>query len=408
MGSMEIARFQILRVLGAGAQGVVVLVQDHEDAAQQPVVLKVLQRPAGADTDSLRQLQDEARILAWLSHPNIVKVHRLLEKDGLPIMVMEHVEGTSTMEQLVRAREGLPAAVAVEVASRAARALHGAWHARGPDGHPMRIVHRDVKPANLLVSLSGQVKVVDFGVALGPFEGGDPTTFIGTPGYIAPERRGQGPETPAVDVYALGVTLFELLTGKLLVAPRMDRSLERLCPRGVPRDGLEALRGLLAEMCHARPERRPELPQLVERLSALSEYLGPADMRAYAFAHVAPLLRERGQVPRERHPSWPDVAFLEEPGVVRDLRVETSGPTRRLALRTAPPPPALEPMLAQLERRPWWCFWKAAADPGSLVEALVALRGARDARVVRRAYELTNHPDPRVTEAAWELLAAAC
>jgi serine/threonine protein kinase len=187
MGSREIARFQILRILGAGAQGVVVLAYDHEDAAQQPVVLKVLQRPAG--TDSLRQLQDEARILAWLSHPNIVKVHRLLEKDGQPIVVMEHVEGASTMEQLVRARSGLPPAVAVEVAHRAARALHGAWHARGPDGHPMRIVHRDVRPANLLVSLSGQVKVVDFGVALGPFEGADPTTFLGTPGYIAPERR---------------------------------------------------------------------------------------------------------------------------------------------------------------------------------------------------------------------------
>lgn len=415
MGSSEIARFQIIGVLGTGAQGVVALAHDHEDASSEPIVLKVLKGRV-PDSASLTRLRDEARILAWLCHPNIVKVHRLLEKDGLPIVVMEHVEGASAMEQ-VRAHGPLPTGVALEIAHRAALALDAAYNAAGPDGHPMRIVHRDVKPANLLVTRDGEVKVVDFGIATGAFEDGSVDgEFMGTPGYIAPERRNGGADTPAVDVYALGATLFVLLTGKILVQPvtegRHDASLERavahLAPVDVDDAVGRALRSLICDMCRFEPDTRPTLPGLVQRLESVSGRLGPPDLHGWATAKVRPLLDGRPLTSAQAHPYWPDLAFLELGGDVRDVGIDTPGPPRELALRPVTAPMEIEPMLATLEPRPWWGFWHPSKDPIHLVEALVALRGTRDPRAVSRAYELTRHDDPRVTEAAWDLLAAAC
>lgn len=420
---LDVARFQIISVLGTGAQGVVALAKDHEDASTEPIVLKVL-KGRGPDSASVRRLREEARILAWLHHPNIVKVHRLLEKDGLPIVVMEHVEGASASEQ-IRAAGAFPAAVAVEIAHRAAIALDAAYNASGPDGRAMRIVHRDVKPANLLVSVTGEVKVVDFGIAVGATEDGIPESdadFVGTPGYIAPERRAapearDGPaDTPAVDVYALGATLFVMSTGKLLVQPvsvgRHDDSLLRAIAHVAPPDmdpeGIRALRSTLFDFCRFDPELRPPLPEVVARLAELSASLGPADLLAHAAARVVPIVEGRPGSRAQSHPYWPELAFLKLGGDIHDVGVETSGPPRQLALRAVNAPREIEPMLATLSPRPWWWFWGSGRDPASLVGALVALRGTRDPRAVSRAWELTDHADPRVTEAAWDLLAAAC
>jgi serine/threonine protein kinase len=417
MQSMEIGRFQVIRVLGTGAEGVVALAHDRADASPEPVVLKVLKQPAAAPA-SLARLRREARILAWLSHPNIVKVHRLLEKDGRPIVVMEHVEGTSAAEQLARCPDGLPVPVAVEIAHRAAQALDAAWNAPGPSGRPMRIVHRDIKPANLVVSVAGEVKVVDFGIAAGAFddaaEDGDGAPG-GTPGYIAPERRNGGAEGSAVDVYALGATLFGMLSGKLLVQPSsadehdpaLARALAHLSPADVEQDVVEALRALVGEMCRFDPDARPALPELARRLEALSARLAP-DLKAFADATVAPVLRERARARAKAHPDWPDLEFLESAGDVRDEGVPTDGPVRGLALRAVQAPADVDELLARIARRPWWAVWQRGQPADQIAEVLVALRGTRDPRALTRAFELTEHEDPRVVDAAWELLAEAC
>lgn len=414
MQTIEIGRFNVLRVLGAGAEGVVALAQDRADASTEPVVLKVLRQPAAAGP-SLARLRREARILAWLSHPNIVKVHRLLCKDGRPIVVMEHVEGTSAAEQLARCPGGLPIAVAVEIAHRAAQALDAAWNAPGPGGAPMRIVHRDVNPANLVVSVTGEVKVVDFGIASAAVD--EPVEGVpgGTPGYVAPERRGGGPEGSPVDVYALGATLFGMSTGKLLVLPSsaaehdpaLARAVAHVAPAGVDAEVAEALRGVVGAMCAFEPVARPALGGLVRRLGALSARLAP-DLPAWAAEHVAPIVRERARARANAHPEWPELAFLERAGDVDDERVPTHGPPRELALREVAAPADVDRLVARIAARPWWAPWRRACPAGELAEALVALRGTRDARAISRALELTDHPDPRVVDAAWELLAEAC
>jgi len=405
----EIGRFEVLEVLGSGAEGVVLLAHDREDASQEPLGLKVARR-LGADRDAVARLRDEARILAWLCHHNIVQVHRLLEKDGVPIVVMEYVEGASAIEQLIRQRDGLPPAVAVEIALRSAVALEAAYNAPGPDGRPMRIVHRDIKPANLLVSVDGRVKVVDFGIATGAFDESVPEDggFMGTPGYVAPERRNGGADTPAVDVYALGASLYAMLTGRLLVQSMSAADHDASVLRGldpVP----PALRDIVARMCRYEPGQRPSLEALVEHLDHARAALGPPDMRAYAAAHVAPLLAARAGARPRSHPLWAHLSFLETGGEVQDLAVPTARPPRELALRATNAPDDISPMLAVLERSPRRV--RGGAESGNadeLLEALLGLRGTRDPRAVTKAFELTGHLDARVAEAAWEVLAAAC
>jgi serine/threonine protein kinase len=404
---MAVARFEILGVLGTGAEGVVALVRDRADASMEPLALKILQRQAAAHGASLTRLRDEAKILAWLNHPAIVRVHRLLEKDGRPIVVMEPIAGTSTMDLLNHKREGMPAEVALAIATHTARALEAAWNANGPDGHPMRIVHRDVKPANLLLTVDGEVKVVDFGIARGAFEDGESDAgSMGTRGYVAPERRAGAPDAPAVDVYALGVTLFGLLTARLLVqSPREhDASVER-ATANLDAQGLGAVGALIARMCRQAADERPNLRELVAELEALSP---PVDLASYARREVAPLLEERRAIAPADHPAWPEVAFLDEPGDVRDLEIVTPGPPRALALRQVSPPDDVDRLLEALRPRPWWSLWRPDPAPSALVEALDALRGTRDARAISRAHELTRHADPSVVEAAWEVLEAAC
>jgi serine/threonine protein kinase len=339
---MEPRRFEIVGVLGTGSHGLVVLARDHADASPDPVGLKVL-RSIEAESIELDRLRDEARILAWLSHPNIVKVHRLLEKDGLPIVVLEHVEGASAEE--LRARGPLPLPVAAAICHQAAVALDAAYNAAGPDGRPMRIVHGDIKPANLVVGKAGTVKVIDFGTAV----------------------LGAGVDVSASkDVAALLATLRVLADGD---APAL--------PAG-------------------------PIPEVAAALASLAD---PEALAAWAADAVPPIVKARSKV-HFRGPQWRDLDFLEQGVDVHEL--DLGARPRATALRPTEPPEDVEAHLKVLARRPPWAVFRARPSPEALVEALHALKGSRDPRAVVRAHQLTNHGDPRVVEAAWELLASVC
>ncbi len=207
-----IGPYRTVALLGRGGMGEVFLAERADGQFDQKVALKVLRR--GMDSDEiLRRFLRERQLLARLEHPNIA---RLLDggraPDGRPFIVMERVEGEpitrwcdahrSTVEE--RLRLAITCCEAVEVA------------------HRNLIVHRDLKPSNILVSAGGEVKLLDFGIAklLGE-EDGDETLLtragvqVLTPAYAAPEQILGGPVTTATDVYALGVVLYELLTGAL-------------------------------------------------------------------------------------------------------------------------------------------------------------------------------------------------
>jgi serine/threonine-protein kinase len=197
-------RYELVRPLGHGAMATVDLAHDAE--LDRPVALKRLAENLARDEELRRRFLREARLAARLAHPNVVRVFDVGEDDGRPFITMEYVEG-ETLADLVARRGRVPAREAATLGMQACAGL-AAVHAAG-------LVHRDVKPQNLLLSLDGVLKLGDFGIAAG-HDGTRLTltgTVLGTAGYLAPEQARGEQVTAAADIYAAGAVLYELLTG---------------------------------------------------------------------------------------------------------------------------------------------------------------------------------------------------
>jgi predicted ATPase/tRNA A-37 threonylcarbamoyl transferase component Bud32 len=198
-------RYAILGRLGSGATGDVFLAA--HTTLDKRLAIKVLRRELAADPALLDRLRSEARLLARISHPAIVAVHDMsVTQDGRPFFVMDYVPGESLLD-IIRKRGRLDAVEACELMADLLKGLAVA-HAHG-------IVHRDVKPANVLVTPDGHARLVDFGVAkaLDGASAAAHDLVIGTPRYMAPEQALCEPVDAPADLYAVGCVLFELLTG---------------------------------------------------------------------------------------------------------------------------------------------------------------------------------------------------
>jgi serine/threonine protein kinase len=198
-------RYEVERTLGGGGMAVVYLARDRE--LGRPVALKVLAETLADDAEIRQRFVREARLAARLSHPNVVRVYDAGEEGGRPYIVMECVDGESLAELL--RREG--ALVPDRVADLGAQACAGLEHA-----HRAGLVHRDVKPANLLLTEDGTLKVADFGIAhaVGGTRVTEVGTVLGTAAYLSPEQALGDVVTPASDLYSLGTCLYELAAGK--------------------------------------------------------------------------------------------------------------------------------------------------------------------------------------------------
>ncbi|MGB6221843.1 serine/threonine-protein kinase [Haloferula sp.] len=204
-------RYEVLRLLGHGGMGAVYQARDKR--LSRLVAIKILPAELVDHPGALARFEREARALAALDHPNIVKVHDYGQtSEGSPFFAMEFVRGKDI--QALRDGGELDLASALKLVSQVCGALHFA-HSRG-------VIHRDIKPANILVSDEGVAKVADFGLAkvMGtesrPQDGGGLTLsgeVMGTPSYMAPEQENGRPVDHRTDIYALGVMLYSLLTG---------------------------------------------------------------------------------------------------------------------------------------------------------------------------------------------------
>ncbi len=209
-GSTFAARYDIKESLGAGGMGVVYRAFDRE--LQEPVAIKTLRPEAMAGGSvALDRFKQEIRLARRIAHRNVVRTYDLGEENGMYYLTMEYVEGTS-LKQLITSRGKLPVPVALTVGKQLCRALEVA-HAEG-------VIHRDIKPQNIVVEPSGFLKVMDFGIArlANPPQGKGLTeagTSIGTPDYMSPEQLSGAELDPRSDLYAAGVVLFECLTGKV-------------------------------------------------------------------------------------------------------------------------------------------------------------------------------------------------
>lgn len=200
-GQVLAGRYRILGLLGRGGMGEVYRADDLK--LGEPVALKFLPRALEADPAALRRLHEEVRSARQVSHPHVCRVHDIDEADGRHFLTMEYVDGED-LATLLRRIGRLPESKALEIARQVCAGLQ-AVHDRG-------VVHRDLKPANVMLDGHGRARITDFGLAV---SGGQSAGEVaGTPAYMAPEQLAGAPVTARTDLYALGLLLYELCTGR--------------------------------------------------------------------------------------------------------------------------------------------------------------------------------------------------
>jgi len=203
IGSALLHRFRVEEFLGKGGMAGVYKVRDEQRAAF--LAMKVLHADLAEDKIFLRRFRREAQTLAKLQHPNIVRFYSLELSDDLVFLLLDFVDGITLRKEISRAKGPFSLKRVLEIMQPVCSALHYA--------HQSGIVHCDIKPANIMIHKNGTVLVSDFGIARMAESATSTMVGVGTPAYMAPElARGESP-IPQTDIYALGIVLFEMLTG---------------------------------------------------------------------------------------------------------------------------------------------------------------------------------------------------
>lgn len=279
--------FEVRSILGRGGNGIVFFARDER--LDRDVAIKALLPARMLDADERAAFQREARILARFTHENIVRVHAILEREGLVFLIMEYVEGES-LSSLVTRRERLSEREALLLAIGILRGVEAA--------HRAGILHRDLKPENVLLTRDGIPRVVDFGLAGNrPEIAREAGLVVGTPSFMAPEQAAGEIATPRTDLYNVGLILWYMLTGKRPLAGDttcgiLDRAVaEKLRAQGT--SGVEAsprTQALLDRALAVDPIERPldagVFREACEAALLAGGYRGPAGKRLRAVGRV--------------------------------------------------------------------------------------------------------------------------
>ena len=203
-GSYLINRYEIIMKIGSGGMADVYKAKDH--VLNRLVAIKVLKQEYSTDATFVKKFRVEAQSAAGLSHPNIVNVYDVGEDDGVYFIVMELVQGI-TLKNYIDMKGKLDIREALNISVQIASGLSAA--------HENRIIHRDIKPQNIIMSRDGKVKVTDFGIAKVADSTTVTTTATGTVHYISPEQARGGYSDERSDIYSLGITMYEMVTGRV-------------------------------------------------------------------------------------------------------------------------------------------------------------------------------------------------
>jgi len=336
IGTFFDGRYQVVRKLGAGGMANVYLAEDQELGRR--VAIKILNDRHANDEQFVERFRREAKNAAALSHPNIVSIYDRGEAEGTYYIAMEYLDGRSLKELIVQ-RGPAPVTVSVEYARQILSALRFA--------HRHGIVHRDIKPHNVLVDAEGRVKVTDFGIArAGASQMTEAGSIVGTAQYLSPEQARGTDVDQRSDLYSLGVVLYELLTGTL------------------PFNGdtpVEIAMKHLSTVPELPSERRPEVPRDLDLIVMRALAKDPDDRYESAEEMDADL---------ERFLRGAAVSPLTEESATQVMRVPAAGPfaataatmispPRRGAQLPPPPPPVYYDLEEPIHRRPVWP-WIAA------------------------------------------------
>lgn len=203
-GSYLINRYEIIMKIGSGGMADVYKAKDH--VLNRLVAIKVLKQEYSTDATFVKKFRVEAQSAAGLSHPNIVNVYDVGEDEGVYFIVMELVQGI-TLKNYIDMKGKLDIREALNISVQIASGLSAA--------HENRIIHRDIKPQNIIMSRDGKVKVTDFGIAKVADSTTVTTTAAGTVHYISPEQARGGYSDERSDIYSLGITMYEMVTGRV-------------------------------------------------------------------------------------------------------------------------------------------------------------------------------------------------
>ena len=296
-GEVIAGRYELEELVGSGGMSSVYRAYDRQ--LERRVALKILHERLGADDEHVSRFRHEARAVARLSHPNVVTVIDRGSDGGRQFIVFEYVDGEN-LRQLLDRTGRLPVRRALEIAIAVADALAYA-HERG-------VVHRDVKPQNVLIGRDGELKVTDFGIArsLDAESGLTLTgTVLGTSSYLSPEQASGKRVTESADVYSLGVVLYELLAGEVpfpggnQVVVALKHVNEEAPPlRNVP----PRVAAAVARALEKEPERRfPSMADFADELRACLAGLDTPDVERTVVTRAAPAAAQTTHVlPRER------------------------------------------------------------------------------------------------------------
>ena len=297
-------RYRIVELIGEG--GMAQVYRGDDLRLGREVAIKILRPQYANERTFVERFVQEARAMAGFSHPNIVNVFDVGRTGASPYIVMEYVDGIDLRRKLQQ--EGrLSIGEALEIARQVAEGV-GAAHRKG-------IVHRDIKPGNILIASDGRVKVADFGIARAMADAQhltEPGVVWGTTAYLSPEQIRGGTATPASDVYAIGVLLYEMLTGQTPFQGE-DRVAVALKHLNEPPPPLHEL----------NPRVPPGLERLVLRMLSKDPAQRPADAN-----EVARLLRAYQNMGNEAT------------AVTPRIQTPTTPPRQAAAARSAPPPKA--------------------------------------------------------------------
>ncbi|MGA9519565.1 MAG: Stk1 family PASTA domain-containing Ser/Thr kinase, partial [Trichococcus sp.] len=306
-------RYKIVRHIGSGGMANVYL--GHDLILDRPVAIKVLRFDFRDNKDALRRFQREALSATQLIHPNIVGVYDVDEEDGLQYIVMEFIDGTDLKKYIdIQGRVSPEKSIHIMHQVLSAVAL----------AHKNRIIHRDIKPQNILIDNQDRIKITDFGIAVALSETSitQTNTLLGSVHYLSPEQARGSMATSKSDIYALGVVLYELLSGK------------------VPFDGESAVSVALKHFQEPMPfirESHPEIPQSLENVILKATAKEPLDRYATCEEMMADLDTCLNEERLHEAPFMP-VSLLQETKVLTPLSAEVVAKGDSGDTLVSPPP----------------------------------------------------------------------
>ena len=245
-------RYEILDVVGAGGMSIVYKARDHR--LNRNVAIKVLKPEFSNDKNFVTKFRIEAQASAGLTHPNIVNVYDVVDDEGIYCIVMELVEGI-TLKQYIEQNGRLNMETAIDFSIQIASGLEAA--------HENHIIHRDIKPQNIIVSKNGNIKVTDFGIAKAASSNTLTSGAMGSVHYISPEQARGGYSDERSDIYSLGITMYEMVTGRVpfegdnnVSVALMHIQNEMIPPRQYYPDIYSSFEKIILKATQKKPERR--------------------------------------------------------------------------------------------------------------------------------------------------------